>query len=146
MLISGVARRGHRPFLCDLLRDFEPRNIYNADKTGIYYHTLPDGTLTFSTDHLSGSKKVKDHITALVAVNMDGSDKCPLLIVGKSWQPRWFRGVQQLLLPYSNNKNAWMTGDLFRTWLADFERDMAKKNRFIVVVVDKLCSPSEGQC
>ena len=122
--------------LCDLLCDFKPRNIYNADETGIYYCTLPDSTLTFSTDHLSGSKKVKDRITALVAVNMDGSDKRPLLIVGKSWQPRWFRGVQQLPLSYSNNNNMWMTGDLFRTWLADFERDMAKKNRFIVVVVD----------
>ena len=122
--------------LCDLLRDFEPQNIYNANETGIYYRTLPDGTLTFSTDHLSDNKKVKDRIRALVTVNMDGSDKRPLLIVGKSWQPRWFRGVQQLPLPYSNNKNAWMTGDLFRTWLADFEQDMAKKNRFIVVVVD----------
>ena len=78
----------------------------------------------------------KDRITALVAVKMDGSDTRPLLIVGKSRQPRCFRGVQQLPLPYSNKKNAWMTGDLFRTWLADFEQDMAKKTRFIVVVVD----------
>ena len=122
--------------LCDLLRNFDSRNIYNADETGIYYHALPDGTLTFSTDHLSGSKKAKDRITALVAVNMDGSDKHPLLIVGKSRQPRCFRGVQQLPLPYSNNKTAWMTGYLFRNWLVDFERDMAKKNRFIVLVVD----------
>ena len=75
------------------------------DETGIYYCALLDGSLTFSTDHLSSSKKAKDHITALVAVNMDGSDKCPLLIVGKSRQPQYFRGVQQLPLPYSNNKN-----------------------------------------
>ena len=122
--------------LCDLLHNFEPRNIYNADETGIYYRALPDGTLTFSTDKLSGSKKAKDRITALVAVNMDGSDKRPLLIVGKSKQPRCFRGVQQLPLPYSNNKNAWMTGDLFRNWLVDFEKDMSKKNRFVAVVVD----------
>ena len=136
MMLSRVPRRGHRPFFVILLRDFEPRNIYNAGETGIYYRALPDGILTFSTDHLSGSKKAKDRITALVAVNMDGSDKRLLLIVRKSRQLQCFMGVQQLPLPYSNNKNAWMTGDLFCTWLADFERDMAKKNRFIVFVVD----------
>ena len=85
--------------LAELLEDFEPRNIYNADETDIYFRALPDGTLTFSRDKLSGSK---------------------------SKNPRCFRGVQQLPLPYTNNKNAWMTGDLFRKWLVDFEKDMAK--------------------
>lgn len=108
--------------LSDVLENFEPRNIYNADETGIYYRALPDGTLTFATEKLSGSKKAKDRITALVAVNMDGSDKRPLLIIGKSKNPRCiigksknprcFRGVQQLPIPYTNNRNAWMTGDL----------------------------------
>ena len=59
--------------LSDILENFEPQNIYNADETGIYYRALPDGTLTFATDKVSVSKKAKDHITALVAVNMDGS-------------------------------------------------------------------------
>ena len=59
---------------------YEPCNVYNADETGIYYRALPDGTLTFSTDSLSGSKKAKDRITALVAVNMD---KHPLLLLVK---------------------------------------------------------------
>ena len=40
--------------LSELLQRHEPRNIYNADETGIYYRALPDGTLTFSTDALSG--------------------------------------------------------------------------------------------
>ena len=140
-----MGRRTILTVLCDLLRNFDSRNIYNANETGIYYHALPDGTLTFSTDHLSGSKKAKDRITALVAVNMDGSDKRSLLIVGKSRQPRCFRGVQKLPLPYSNNKTAWMTGDLFRNWLVDFERDMAKKNRFVVLVVDNCAAhPKDG--
>ena len=39
--------------LCEMLDKFEPRNIYSADKTGIYCRALPDGTLTFAKENLS---------------------------------------------------------------------------------------------
>ena len=42
-------------------------------------------------------------ITVLIAVNMDSSDKHPLLIIRKSRNPRCFRGVHQLPTPYTNN-------------------------------------------
>ena len=76
-----------------LSEKFEPWNIYNADETGIYYCALP-GTLTHAQENLSGHKKAKDHITALVAVNMDGSDKRHLLVIGNSKNPCCLRGVQ----------------------------------------------------
>jgi hypothetical protein len=43
--------------LPELLEKYSPSDIYNADETGIYYRAVPDGTLAFSTDKLSGSKK-----------------------------------------------------------------------------------------
>ena len=122
--------------LTQILDRYEPRNVYNADETGIYYRAVPDGTLTFSTDSLSGSKKVKDRVTALVAVNMDGTDKRPLFIVGKSKQPRCFRGVPELPTPYTNSANAWMTASIFRQWLVEFNRDMTKESRNVALVVD----------
>ena len=76
--------------LSEVLENFKLRNIYNDNEMGIYY-------MTFATKKLSGSKKAKDLIIALVAVNMDDSDKCPLLIIGKSRNPRCLRGIQQLL-------------------------------------------------
>ena len=103
---------------------------------GIYYCVLPDGTMTFAKEKLSGSKKAKDHIMALVAINMDGSDDCPLLIIGNSRNPRCFRSVQQLPSPYTSNTNVWMTGDIFHNWLVEFERDVAKKNCYIALVVN----------
>ena len=106
--------------LSEMLKKFDVQNIYNADKTGICYQALPDGTLVLTTEKLSGSKKDKDRITAMVAVNMDGSDKCPLLIIGKSRNPRCSRGVQQLPTPYTNSKSAWMTNAIFHNWLVDF--------------------------
>jgi hypothetical protein len=77
-----------------ILQRYQPDDIYNADETGIYYRAIPEGTLTDRYEKLSGSKKAKDRITALVAVNMSGTDKRPLLVIGKSKEPRCFRGVK----------------------------------------------------
>ena len=68
--------------------------------------------------------------------NMDGSAKRPLLVIGKSKEPRCFRVLADLPTLYMNSVNAWMTGTLFRKWLADFNRDMDKANHHIVLLVD----------
>ena len=60
--------------LPELLHTYDPDDIYNADKTGIYYCALPDGTLTEKTTEISSSKKLKDRITALVSCNMIGTN------------------------------------------------------------------------
>ena len=60
---------------------YDPANAYNADKTGMYFRALPDGTLTFKSDDSGGSKKSKERVTALVACNMTGSDKFYFLFV-----------------------------------------------------------------
>ena len=70
-------------------------------------------------------------------MNMDGTDKRPLFIIGKSKQPRCFRGIPQLPIPYTNSANAWMTASIFRQWLVEFNRDMTKENLHVALVVDK---------
>ena len=54
-------------------------------------------------------KESKDKLTILVAANMSGSDKLMSLVIGKSANPRCFRGVD-VPLPYKSNAKAWMTG------------------------------------
>ena len=70
---------------------------------------------------------------------MTGSDKRKLLIVGKSKDPRCFRGQRVLPVTYTNSGNAWMTGDIFRQWLKDFNRDMGRQKRKILLLIDN-CS------
>ncbi|XP_061175614.1 tigger transposable element-derived protein 6-like [Saccostrea echinata] len=125
--------------LPQLMKDYEPQDIYNADETGLYYRALPDGTLTFKKDKLAGSKKAKDRVTVLVTVNMTGTDKRRLLVIGKSKDPRCFRGKKSIPVIYKSSGNAWMTGDLFKQWLTDFNRDMVRQNRKILLLVDN-CS------
>jgi hypothetical protein len=125
--------------LPQLLETYSPENVYNADETGIYYRALPDGTLTFKTDKIAGSKKAKDRVTVLVCANMDGSDKQKLMVIGKSRDPRCFRGIKSLPVTYQSSSNAWMTSDIFREWLKMFNKEMVRKNKKVVLLVDN-CS------
>ena len=84
------------------------------------------------------SVKCKDHVTALVCANMDGSDKRRLLIIRKSKEPRCFRG-KSLPVTYRANKNAWMTAEIFTDWIREFNREMCKKKRKVILLVDN-CS------
>ena len=94
---------------------------------------------------LSGRKKTKERVTVLVCANMDGSDKRPLLIIGKSNQPRCFRRVPTLPTPYTSSSNAWMTSSIFCKWLIYLNRDMVKQDRHIALLVDN-CSKHPKDC
>ena len=132
--------------LPELLQQYAPRDVYKADETGIYFRAEHDGTLSFSTDRLSGRKKAKERVTALVCANMDGSDKHPLLVIGKSKMPHCFRNVAQLATSYMSSSNAWMTSILFSKWLLDLNRNMVKENRHIALIVDNCSAYPKSTC
>lgn len=75
-----------------LIKGYEPRNIFNADEAALFFKCVPDKTFTFKGEKCSGGKLSKERITALFCANMDGSEKLPLLIIGKSLKPRCFKG------------------------------------------------------
>ena len=125
--------------LPELLLTYKPEDIYNADEMGIYYRALPDGTVMEKSVEISGGKKMKDRVTALVACNMTGSDKRRLLVIVKSNDPHCFRGLKNLPVIYRNNKNSWMTAEIFTEWLQTFISDMLRENRNIMLLADN-CS------
>lgn len=51
---------------------------------------LPDHGHVQGKEKLSGGKAAKQRVTPLVCANMDGTDKPPLLMIGKPKQPRCF--------------------------------------------------------
>ena len=50
-------------------------DIYNADKTGLFYRLTPSQTLRFKGETCSGGKWSKERLTILVVSNMTGSYK-----------------------------------------------------------------------
>ncbi|KAL1457150.1 hypothetical protein WDU94_001811 [Cyamophila willieti] len=119
-----------------LVKDRDPKDIFNTDETGLFFKCLPDKTLTFKDEKCHGGKHSKERLTILLATNMDGSEKLKPFVIGKSVKPRCFKGIQSLPTTYRANKKAWMTTELFNEWLSSINTDMKKKNRHILLFMD----------
>ena len=76
-----VVKDWHSTVLPTILKDYEPRDIFNADETGLFYKLADNKTYTFKGDPCSGGKKSKERLTIMVCANMDGSEKVDLLVI-----------------------------------------------------------------
>eukprot|EP00731_Ephydatia_muelleri_P031162 Em0022g676a len=139
---GSVVDEDTRPWLNEilpqLLSQYMPEDVYNADETGLFYKLKPDKSLCFKNEKCTGGKKSKERLTALVVASMAG-EKLPLFVIGKSKTPRCFKGVKTLPLEYTANAKAWMTGDIFSNWLNKWNRNLSSNNRHILLVIDN-CS------
>uniref|UniRef100_H3B530 HTH CENPB-type domain-containing protein n=1 Tax=Latimeria chalumnae TaxID=7897 RepID=H3B530_LATCH len=111
----------------DIVMGYESDCIYNCNESGIFYHALPDYTLTFKDKKLSSGKKSKERLTVLFCCNMTGKHKLPSLIIGKSKNLRYFKGVKNLHIMYKANSNAWMMTEIFKEWLIQLDNEIRKK-------------------
>lgn len=119
-----------------LINNYAPRDVFNVDECGLFFKLMPDKSYVFKGEKCHGGKLSKERVTVLVAANADGSEKLPLLMLGKSPRPRCFKNIKRLPCEYKNQARAWMTGDLFVTWLKDLDQKMVKTNRKILLFVD----------
>lgn len=122
--------------LQDLLCEYDPKNVFNADETGLFFKCLPDRTLTYKNEKCHGGKLSKERVTLLFAVNMDGSEKLKPLFIGKSAKPRCFKNVKSWPVTYRNNRKSWMTTELWNEWLETLNNDIQKQRRKIIIFVD----------
>lgn len=68
---------------------------YNADETALFYHMTNAKTLEFKDVAFHGGKMSKKSLTVMVCAHMSGTEKVKLLVIGKSKQPRCFKGIRQ---------------------------------------------------
>ena len=133
-----------RDVLPTLIEGVEPRNIYNADETALFYRLLPHRTITVRGERCQGGQKKKDRVSVLLTSNMGGSDKCVPLVIGHYAKPRCFRHVQSLPVDYQHSKNAWMTSQIFLDWLRRLNARMVEENRNIVLFLDNCSSHAKA--
>lgn len=119
-----------------LIENYDARDIFNTDETGLFFKCLPDKTLTFKDEKCYGGKHSKERLTVLLAVNMDGSEKLKPLVIGKAMKPRCFKGIKSFPTDYRANKKAWMTTELFNNWLLTVNGDMKRQKRKILLFLD----------
>ncbi|XP_060870227.1 tigger transposable element-derived protein 4-like [Metopolophium dirhodum] len=95
----------------NLRKNYTDCDIYNADETGLFYRLTPSQTLRFKGETCSD-------------------------VIGKSKTPRCFKNVKNLTVDYKSNKKAWMTGDIFSGWLKEWDKQLAKEKRHILLTID----------
>ena len=119
-----------------LIEGYTPSNIFNADETGLFWRLLPDKTLAFKGDKCHGGKLSKERITLVVGANMDGTEKLPLLAIGKFAKLQCFKGVQILPILYEANRKAWIVSDLFQQWIKKLDAKFHRQGRQVILFVD----------
>lgn len=126
-------RAGRLP---EIMRQFKVDDIYNVDETALFYRLLPSKSIAFKGELCTGGKLSKERLTVLVGANMSGSDKLKLLVIGKSKNPRCFKGITSLPVTYESNSKAWMTQALFSKWLHTEDVRFSRQNRKVLFLVD----------
>lgn len=124
-----------------ILRNYSPKDVFNADETGLYYRAMPNKTFALKNENCAGKKAAKQRLTILLCANMEGEKEDPL-IIGKSKNPRCFKGnhVDKLPLEWIHNKKAWMTTEIMTRWLHAFDNKMKKQNRKVLLFLDNATS------
>ena len=75
------------------------KNIYNADKFGLFYQCLPDKSYQLKTEKSLSGKHSKISITGLAAANAIGN-KLPMFVIGKAKNPKYFKNIKKLPCRY----------------------------------------------
>ncbi|KAI6661981.1 Tigger transposable element derived 6-like protein [Oopsacas minuta] len=115
--------------------EFEDKDIFNADETGLFWKMTPDRTLSLRGDLGKGGKRSKERLTVLVAASALG-ERFPLLVIGKSKRPHCSRGVLNLPVEYDANRTAWMTSEIFEKLLRKLNNSMTFDDRKIAMILD----------
>lgn len=119
----------------DIVAGYDPKDIFNADETGLCFRALPSKTYAIKGDPCKGTKSAKDRITVLLACSAAGEKLTPL-VIGKSAKPRCFKGREIMPVTYRHNRKAWMSSVLFTEWIDKLNNSMIRQKRKILLLLD----------
>eukprot|EP00898_Chlorokybus_atmophyticus_P008779 jgi/Chlat1/8902/Chrsp92S08234 len=102
---------------------YTPDDTYSIGKTVLFYRAGPNDIRTVD----DGETKQPARCTILFCVNASGTDKRPLLFVGRS---------KRGLIINNSNKISWDPSQMFSRWILAFNEDMTKAGRHAVVLMD----------
>lgn len=122
-----------------ILQNYAPKDVFNADETALFWRAQPTKTLELKGKKCYGGKLSKERISVMVMANSDGTEKYPLLAIGKFANPRCFKNIRRKPISYDFNKKAWMTATIFTSWIRKFDAQMSYQKRNVILFLDN-CS------
>ncbi|EJD52793.1 DDE-domain-containing protein [Auricularia subglabra TFB-10046 SS5] len=112
--VDPAAAATERERLQPIIAKYEPDDVFNGDEGALFTYAPPDRGL--STKALSGKKAQKFRITLFFVCNSTGTQKEPLMYIGKYQKPRCFKNIpahEKKKFYYRWNSKAWMNSVLF---------------------------------
>jgi hypothetical protein len=111
--VDSAAADAERIRVREILAAYAPQDRWNFDETSLFAFAPPDRGL--ASKQMKGKKKDKFRLTLGFACNANGTEKLPPFFIGRFGKPRCFQNQtpEQQGFYYWNNKNAWMTSELF---------------------------------
>ena len=85
-----------------------------------------------------GKKVNKDRLTVAVICDALGRKKTRPIVIGKHKRPHCYgRWDDKSIVDYYYNSTAWMTMDIFDSWLQKFNKQMKLQNQKVLLLIDK---------
>ena len=103
-------------------------------KRGVFWKALPDKGFGQKVKECKGGKKCKQRFTVTFIVNGVGKSEGKPIIIWKSENPRYFKGINKSELPveYFSQPKAWMTGEILHKVLAKIDTQLKREGRSVI--------------
>lgn len=96
-----------------------------------------------NNDDCKGGKMSKERVTVYLCGSMSGKLEKPV-VIGKAMKPRCFKNlkVDKFPVTWKSNKRSWMTADIMKEWMLEFDRRMRIQKRHVLLFLDNAkCHP-----
>jgi hypothetical protein len=125
-----------RENLRQILKNYDPKDIFNCDETGLFWKMRPNRTI--SNGPVAGTKQSKDRVTVLFTCNATGTEKMRPLFIHKYENPRALKNISKNTLPvnYYWNSKSWMQVSIWNEYLKRLDAQMRVQNRNIILLID----------
>jgi hypothetical protein len=126
--------------LYDIIKEYDPEQVYNMDETGLFYRQLPQYSLLMPNEDVStvrGKKKIKDRVTLVVCANATGSHKISCALIGKAKSPACIKN-RAWPVPYFSQNKAWMDKETCWKWFHEvFVPEVRRRTgRRVLLIMD----------
>ena len=119
----------------DILRKFNPCDIWNADEAGLFYTQISKKTYCQASEKPQGGKLFKHRSSILFAASLTGEKRRPLIIY-KAASLSSVMMIKKRPYDYFQQPSSWMTLELFEKWLEEWNMELQQSKRFIALIVD----------
>ena len=143
--VSGLTVSSWKERLPEIVKGYEPDDIWNMDESGVFWRALPENGFGQKGKQCKGGKKSKQRVTVAFFVTAAGNKEKPVFI-WESETPRCLKRFDKSVLPvsYFNQSKAWMTGQIMEVVLGKLNRRLSASKRSILLFMDNAgCHPED---